>query len=196
MKSNVVRRARLSIVAAAALAVVATAGTWSLPGTASAATSSFGAGTYRVGSGISAGTYRTRSSVSSCYWERLKGFSGNLNDIIANDFSSGFQVVTIKGTDKGFSSSRCGRWSSNLSRVTASYTKFGQGTFIVGTDMTPGTYRSTKGDGCYWARLRGFGGTLSEIIANDFRNGGQAIVTIRSSDKGFTSSRCGTWNKI
>jgi len=190
------RRVRLSIVLSAALAVVATAGTWSVPSTASAATASFGPGTYRVGSGISAGTYRTRSSVASCYWERLKGFSGDLDDIIANDFSSGYQVVTIKSTDKGFSSSRCGRWSSNLSRVTTSYTKFGQGTFIVGTDMAPGTYRSSKGDGCYWARLRGFGGTLSEIIANDFRNGGQAIVSIKAADKGFTSSRCGTWTKI
>ena len=62
--------------------------------------------------------------------------------------------------------------------------------------MAPGTYRSSLGDGCYWARLSGFGGTLNEIKANDYRTGGRAIVTIKSSDKGFTSSRCGTWTKI
>jgi hypothetical protein len=162
-----------------------------------AATASFGNGTYRVGKDIAPGTYRTRTAPSSCYWERLKGFSGALKDIIANDFSSGYQVVTIKSTDKGFKSSRCNKWSSNLSRVTSSYTSFGQGTFIVGTDMGPGTYRSGQGSGCYWARLRGFGGSLNEIIANDFRSGGgRSVVTIRSGDKGFTSSRCGTWSKV
>lgn len=161
-----------------------------------AASNGFGSGTWRVGSDIAAGTYRTRSSVSNCYWARLKGFSGQLRDIIANDFSTGYQVVTIKRTDKGFESSRCGRWSNDLSRVTGSMTKFGQGTLIVGTDMTPGTYRSSQGNGCYWARLRGFGGTLSEIIANDFRTSGTALVTIKRTDKGFQSSRCGTWTKV
>jgi hypothetical protein len=78
--------------------------------------------------------------------------------------------------------------------VTASKTKFGQGTFIVGTDIQPGTYKSTLGESCYWERLSNFGGTLGGIIANNF--GGKAIVTIRSSDKGFHSSRCGTWTKI
>jgi hypothetical protein len=185
------------IVFAAALAVIATAGSLSAPSSASASTLTFGSGTYRVGRDIPAGTYRTRSSVSSCYWERLRGFSGNLSDIIANDFSSGYQVVTIKSTDKGFSSSRCGKWSSNLSRVTSSYTSFGQGTFIVGTDMAPGTYRSSLHDSCYWARLSGFGGTLNEIKANDFlTGGGHAIVSIKSTDRGFQSSRCGTWTKI
>lgn len=158
------------------------------------ATSSFGGGTKRVGKDISAGTYRTRSAPNDCYWERLKGFSGQLKDIIANDFSSGYQVVTIKSSDKGFHSQRCGTWSSNLSRVTASMTKFGQGTLIVRTDITPGTYRSSKGGSCYWARLSNFGGTLSAIIANHFGSAG--IVTIRASDKGFQSSRCGTWSRI
>jgi hypothetical protein len=162
---------------------------------AMAGTASFGGGTKRVGVDIKPGTYRTRSSVNSCYWERLRGFSGELNDIIANDFSSGYQVVTISATDKGFNSSRCGTWSSNLSRVTASTTRFGQGTLIVNTDITPGTYRSSKGGSCYWARLRNFSGvTSSGVIANHFGSAG--LVTIRSSDKGFQSSRCGTWTKI
>ena len=65
------------------------------------AATSFGPGTKRVGVDISAGTYRTRSAPSDCYWERLKGFSGKLKDIIANDFSSGYQVVTIKLDGQG-----------------------------------------------------------------------------------------------
>lgn len=161
---------------------------------AMAGTITFGAGTKRVGSDIPARTYRTRSAPTDCYWERLRGFSGQLKDIIANDFSSGFQVVTIKSTDKGFHSERCGKWSSDLSRVTKSLTSFGQGTFIVGTDMKPGTYRSSKGANCYWERRSNFTGQLSGIIANHF--GGKAVVKIRSTDKGFYSQRCGTWTKI
>jgi hypothetical protein len=159
-----------------------------------AATGSFGGGTKRVGSDITPGTYRTRSAPNDCYWERLRGFSGELKDIIANDFGSGYQVVTISATDKGFSSSRCGTWSSNLSRVTSSMTRFGQGTLIVNTDITPGTYKSSQGGSCYWARLSNFSGNLSGIIANHF--GSKGVVTIRSSDRGFNSSRCGTWTKV
>jgi hypothetical protein len=157
-------------------------------------TLAFGGGTKRVGADIAPGTYRTRSAVSDCYWERLRGFSGDFKDIIANDFSSGYQVVTIKSTDKGFRSSRCGTWSSNLSQVTSSMTKFGQGTFIVRTDMVPGTYRSSIGGSCYWARLSNFTGSFSAIIANHY--GSRGLVTIRSTDKGFHSSRCGTWTKV
>lgn len=154
----------------------------------------FGSGTYRVGTGIPAGTYRTRLPAADCYWERLRGFSGDFDEIIANDFASGYHVVTIKSTDKGFRSSRCGRWSSNLSRVTSSLTSFGQGTFIVGVDMKPGTYRSSRGGSCYWARLSAFTGTLGAIIANHY--GSRGLVTIRSTDRGFNSQRCGTWTRI
>ncbi|MBK8051426.1 MAG: hypothetical protein IPK16_32635 [Anaerolineales bacterium] len=63
---------------------------------------------------------------------------------------------------------------------------------IVGTDIAPGTYRSLGGNYCYWERLRGFGGTLGEIIANDVGYG-PWIVTISATDKGFDSTRCGEW---
>jgi hypothetical protein len=149
--------------------------------------------TYSIPDEMPAGTYRNREETFGCYWARLKGFSGALGDIIANDFTSGFAVVTIKKSDQGFESNDCGPWSTDLSRVTDSDTEFGEGTFIVGIDIKPGTYRSSEGDGCYWARLRGFAGTLGEIIANDFRSSGHATVTIKSSDKGFKSSNCGTW---
>jgi hypothetical protein len=151
--------------------------------------------TYRVPSELSPGTYRTRDETFGCYWARLKGFSGSASDIIANEFGDGYMVVTIKSTDKGFESDGCDMWSSDLSRVTDSDTQFGEGTFIVGTDMRPGTYRSSEGDGCYWARLSGFTGSFSQIIANNFLSGGHATVTIKSGDKGFTSSSCGEWTR-
>lgn len=74
---------------------------------------------------------------------------------------------------------------------------FDDGTHVVGEDIQPGTYR-THGDdgssfGCYWARLSGFSGELDEIIAND--NAQNTVVTIAETDKGFSSSGCGTWTK-
>ncbi len=73
---------------------------------------------------------------------------------------------------------------------------FGDGQRVVPADIPPGTYRTRQGSaGCYWARLSGFGGTLDEILANDFTDS-TAIVAIAASDRGFSATRCGTWTKI
>ena len=49
--------------------------------------------------------------------------------------------------------------------------KIGPRTYLVGRDLSPGTFRGTAGDdildSCYWARLRGVSGMLADIIAND-----------------------------
>jgi hypothetical protein len=82
------------------------------------------------------------------------------------------------------------------SQITKSKTSFGDGTFIVGTDVTPGTYKSDgSGAGsakCFWARLSGFGGSLNETTQNNVESN-PAMVVIRDTDKGFQSSFCGTW---
>lgn len=154
----------------------------------------FGDGTFEIGKDIQPGTYRTREASSGCYFARLKGFSGSLDDIIANDNTDAPAVVTIAASDKGFQSQDCGTWTQDLSQITTSKTTFDDGTYIVGTDLEPGTYKSSGVQGCYWARLSGFGGTLDEIIAND-NTDSAAIVTISASDKGFQSKGCGTWVK-
>ena len=155
----------------------------------------FGDGIHQIGASLPAGTYRTRANVSGCYWARLSGFSGQLSDIIANNFTSSHQVVAIEPTDAGFSSSGCGTWTSNLSPLTTSQTApFGDGTFIVGTDISAGAWGAAGGSSCYWARESGFSGSLSDVIANDF-GGITPIVTISASDAGFSSSGCGTWTK-
>jgi hypothetical protein len=149
-------------------------------------------GTWEVGRDIKPGTYRTREPAFFCYWARLKSFSGSLSSIIANDNLTGYGVVTIRSTDRGFETNGCPTWTKDLSQVTESRTRFGEGTFIVGTDLRPGTYRNTGGEFCYWARLRDFRGQLSSIISNDLASR-RTIVTIRSTDQGFESSGCGTW---
>ena len=154
-----------------------------------------GDGDYAVGRDISAGTYRTRTGGSSCYWERLRGFSGTIGDVIANDITNAPSVVTIAPSDAGFSSSRCATWTADLSPITAAPTApFGDGTYIVNSDVAAGTWAPSEGATCYWERLRGFSGQFNDLIANDFGSGGW--VTISPADIGFTTNRCGVWTKV
>jgi type II secretory pathway pseudopilin PulG len=79
---------------------------------------------------------------------------------------------------------------------TQTFATFTDGTFQVGSDIQPGTYRTQTGSpGCYYARLSGFTGTIDDILANN-NTDNPAIVTILPSDKGFESKRCGTWTKL
>ena len=173
---------------------------WTGPAASRAAASSpastFADGTHVVGTDIQPGIYRTRVGSDYCYWERLSGFGGTFGEIIANDITVGPAVVTISASDKGFYSSDCGTWTNDLSAILVPWSPIPEGTFIVGTDIQPGTYQTGAGlSGCYWQRLSGFGGTLDEIIANDFTDG-SAVVTISASDAGFSSSNCGTWTNV
>ncbi|GAA2760145.1 hypothetical protein [Actinopolymorpha rutila] len=70
-----------------------------------------GDGVFLVGSDIKAGTYRAGNDSGNCYWARLSGTSGELGDILANDNPSGPALVTIRSSDKAFSSARCGEWT-------------------------------------------------------------------------------------
>lgn len=72
----------------------------------------------------------------------------------------------------------------------------GDGTWRVPEDMKPGTYRTTTAESCYWTRLRGFSGKLSDIIASDLSDASTLVVTVKASDAGFSSKRCGTWTRI
>lgn len=72
---------------------------------------------------------------------------------------------------------------------------FGDGTYRVGSDIDPGTYRAPGGNSCYWERLSGFGGDLNDIITNEVavKN---PVVTIEASDAGFSTDGCGTWERL
>jgi hypothetical protein len=149
-------------------------------------------GIYIVGTDIAPGTYRTKTATDGCYWARLNSFSGDDN-IIANNYGDGWQIVTISSTDTAFETTGCGAWTTQLLPVLDGL-NIGEGTFIVGLDIAPGTYASQANDGCYWARLSSFGGD-DNIIANNYGDG-QQIVTISASDIGFESSGCTSWARI
>jgi hypothetical protein len=150
----------------------------------------FSDGTWHVGTAVLAGTYRTAGG-ASCYWARLSGFGGTLGEILANEVGAGPQVATIAPTDAGFTSTRCGTWMLDAPAVPT--ISPGDGTWRVGLDIAPGTYDATVAGTCYWARLSGFSGNLSDILANDIGSTGPAVITILPTDVGFKSSHCGVW---
>ena len=155
----------------------------------------FGDGTHAVGSGgVAPGLYRA-ADPGSCYWARLSGFSGDFDELIANDNPDGPTIVEILPTDVGFESTRCGRWVPLGGPITSSRTTFGPGTYKVGLDMEPGRYQSNGSGSCYWARLSGFSGEFHHLAANN-NTDGPTIVDIAPSDVGFTSTRCGDWTQI
>jgi hypothetical protein len=71
------------------------------------------------------------------------------------------------------------------------------GTYRVGTDIVPGTYRSAgprpKGESdCYWARLDGL--DPDHIIHNEISTDPQ-VVMIQPSDTAFVTHSCQPWQK-
>jgi hypothetical protein len=66
-------------------------------------------GKWVLGSHIISGTYQARGG-DSCYWERLSGLSGTIDDVITNDQPSGQAVVEIADDDIAFNSTSCGEW--------------------------------------------------------------------------------------
>jgi hypothetical protein len=74
-----------------------------------------------------------------------------------------------------------------------------EGTWRVGKDIRPGTYRTTgptyQGGSCYWERLSSMDGTMDAVLANG-GGSGVSVVTIRPGDKGFSSEDCKPWRRI
>ncbi|CAM2962066.1 hypothetical protein [Mycobacterium intermedium] len=68
----------------------------------------------------------------------------------------------------------------------------GDGTFRMGEDLQPGTYRSSGGDSCSWERLRGLSGTSRDVIEHGEGTEPQ-VVRILPSDAAFKTKHCGDW---
>src|SRR3954451_4076259 len=70
-----------------------------------------------------------------------------------------------------------------------------EGTWTVGRDVAPGTYRTSQAVSgqCYWSITR-TGSNGSDIVENDIVSGGFPTVTLKEGQD-FTNSRCGTFVK-
>ncbi len=167
------------------------------PPTTTVPLETFGDGTWIVGRDISEGTYRTAASKGLCYGARLFGFSGELDDIIANEIDTESLIVTIMSSDAGFESSRCHTWTNGMTPCTSSPTSgFGDGYWLIGDEVAPGLWRNSgSADTCYWERLSGFSWEFEDIITNGLSTSIQT-VQISAGDTGFHASRCGNWTYL
>jgi hypothetical protein len=100
-------------------------------------------------------------------------------------------------TSGGGSKGEAGDRNDNKPKPKAEAAIDGEGSFQVGSDVKPGTYRSTDNtDGmCYWERAKDSSGETDSLIAND-NVMGTAYVTIKASDKIFKSSGCKGWEAV
>ncbi|MET9759155.1 hypothetical protein ABZ016_08880 [Streptomyces sp. NPDC006372] len=72
----------------------------------------------------------------------------------------------------------------------------GEGEFVVGEDIKPGTYRTAGPEdelGCYWERARNASGEFEAIIANNNLNR-PGRVTLNEGEY-FKTNRCQEWKK-
>lgn len=156
----------------------------------------FGSGIQVVGEDVQPGIYETgllgEGVFDGCYWERLSGFSGDFEELIANNNAVVHDVVEIMDSDAAFDSG-CDAWYE-LTELDEPLDVIPQGKWVVGVHIEAGTYQAEGGDSCYWERLSGVSGEFDDLLANDLP-GGTAIVEIGSSDYAFNSSGCGEWTQ-
>lgn len=78
----------------------------------------------------------------------------------------------------------------------ATATRITEGTWTVGEDFRPGTYRVAEpvGElGCYWEIKKAGADDLDSIVANDAVTGGRPKVTLRKKGQEFKNQGCGVF---
>ena len=146
---------------------------------------------YEVSKDISPGTYVGRAgtgALDSCSWTRLSGASGEFSDVIAVDNARGQFYVEILDTDKYFRTGCVVTPLEAWPTPDEPLSEIEVGMYIVGQDISPGTYVGRAGtgalDSCSWTRLSGASGEFSDVIAVDNARG-QFYVEILDTDKYF-----------
>ncbi len=178
---------------------------------------SFGGGQWIVGDEVSPGRYFTDPELY-CRWNRRSGFSIGYpagraalvpfesppdHDFIAGRelrFDSGQEIVDIRPGDAAFwSRAECGEWRTEPPHPEV-MEAIGPGTWLVGAQIAPGTYRADADYLCLWLRLAAFGGGQEDVVEDglvEARAGAELTVTIEASDAGFYSdAECGPWTRV
>ena len=153
-----------------------------------------GPGTYEVGIDVQPGIHAGKAGtgiLDSCYWERLRGVSGEFSDVIANNNAIGQFYVEILPTDKYFKVGcdiiPINEWPTPVEP----FSNIEPGIYLVGRDIVVGTYRGEAGtgvlDSCYWERLSGVSGEFDDLITNDNANG-QYFVSVLGTDYALSTT--------
>ncbi|MCX5333531.1 MULTISPECIES: hypothetical protein [unclassified Streptomyces] len=115
--------------------------------------------------------------------------------------NSGDDSSDSTSSDKGSSASAQAKTGGEKEAARAAEEKKiafeGDGDFQVGSDIKPGTYRTTGNDDgmCYWERAKDSSGEMDSLLANDNVTG-TSYVTVKASDKLFKSSDCNDWEAV
>ena len=151
-------------------------------------------GTYLIGRDISPGTYAGKAGIDGsdwCSWKRLSGVTGDSDDVIAIEIEQGQFYVEILPTDKYFNVACEITPLADWPIPDEHPTKIEQGTYLIGRDISPGTYAGKAGidgsDWCSWKRLSGVTGDSDDVIAIEIEQG-QFYVTIEATDYAFTTA--------
>jgi hypothetical protein len=150
---------------------------------------------FRIKADILPGRYFSTPD-RDCYWERLSGPSGGIIASQHLDYDAEQAIADIRPSDAAFLASwQCRTWARSAPFGAQSTIK--PGMWLVGAQITPGTYRTTAGYGCRWSRLRDFSDDVSAIIREEFVEfPGMKVAVIQKTDVGFSSSfACGTWTR-
>lgn len=145
-------------------------------------------GTYLVGTDIEPGIYVGQAGqgvFDSCYWGRLSGLGGTLEDLLANENSVGLYYMEVLPSDKALETACELRAVDHVPARETLLTVLPPGMYLVGRDIGPGMYRGVAGEdvlgSCYWARLSGVSGELDEVLANDNATG-QYYIEVQPGD--------------
>ncbi len=146
----------------------------------------FGDGHYEIGADIAPGRYRTTTPTRYC----------QVHSAYARVvFPKVSAIVDVRMDDGFLRTENCGIWSTDLSPIVKPGESFGEGVFLVGSEIAPGRYRTTTpSPECWWMRLRHFAPGEGARAGAESHGGASAIADIAPSDAGFYSERCGTWS--
>jgi hypothetical protein len=151
-----------------------------------------GDGTYQVGQSMPPGVYVSTAN-AACDWQRSTDTSGSPESLIESDTTNGQALVQLSQGET-FTTHNCNRWTLYRAPST-SFTTFGDGTWAVPGQVTPGRWRSSGGDTCSWQRRRDLRGGPNSIAAQGAASG-PTIVDVEATDVAIVSNRCGTWTKV
>jgi hypothetical protein len=149
-----------------------------------------GDGTWTVGVDVDPGVYVAEGG-EECRWARLGRMDVDYDDVVARGFVSR-PVVEIMDDDGGFVTQGCGAWTALADYARSPRSEVpGDGIWIVGADLEPGTYVAEGGEWCLWQRVRRFSPELDSII----KGGSSRQATIAPDDAGFYTEGCGSWTR-
>lgn len=150
-----------------------------------------GDGTWKVGTEVQPGVY-VASGGEDCRYQRLDKVDVEYLDVIVQGFLSR-PIIEIKADDGGFRSDGCGSWTPLDSYDGTLATEVpGDGIWLVGEDVEPGTYQAEGHEWCLWSRISGWTPDISSVI----KGGASKKATIEEGDLGFVTEGCGAWTKV